>query len=109
MRKTAAPISCLCLSSILLLCAVGCVAAPTPYEEYVLARTALRSAQDVDSGRFAAALWVKAQDNYHNGEQAYRNAEFGRAKNYFLDAQSFAEKAENATRLKKFQTGDSFP
>ena len=109
MRKTVAPISFLSLSSAFLISAAGCVAAPPPYEEYTLARSAIRAAQDVDSARFASGLWVKAEENYRNGEKAFKDADYAEAKKFFAAAQVFAEKAENATRLKKFQTGESFP
>jgi hypothetical protein len=110
MRKIAAPILFRSLSSLVFLGAMaGCVAAPAPYDEYSLARSAVRAAQEFDSARFATGLWNKAEENYHNGQKAFKEAEFDRAKKYFVAAQQYAEKAENATRLKKFQSGDSFP
>lgn len=105
MRKTAAPILFLCLSSLV----TGCVAAPPCYEEYVMARAAVRAAHDVDSARFATGLYNKADENFRSGEKAYKDQDFAEAKKFFINAQAFAERAENATRLKKFQTGDSFP
>ena len=113
MQKIAAPILFRSLSrALFVFCAVsfvGCVAAPPPYEEYTLARAAVRAAQDVDSPRFASGLWHKADDSYRAGQKAYKDADFDIAKTYFVNAKVFAEKAENATRLKKFQTGDGFP
>lgn len=85
------------------------MAAPPPYEEYALARTAVKAAQDVDSARFALGLWSRAEQNYTAAQRAYRDNEFENAKKHFLLAIQFAEKAENATRLKRFQSGDSFP
>jgi hypothetical protein len=85
------------------------VAAPPPYEEYTLARTAVRAAQDVDSSRFSAGLWNRAEENYRLGQKAYKDSDFKEAKVYFKKAINFAERAENSTRLKKFQSGDSFP
>jgi hypothetical protein len=87
----------------------GCVLPPPPYEEYTMARSAVQAAQEADSPRFAASLWSKADENYHKGMKAYKEAEFENAKKYFIAAKDFAERAENATRLKKFQTGESFP
>ena len=107
MPKTAARISCLCLSSLMLLS--GCVAVPPPFEEYTLARAAVRAAQEVDSARFATGLWHRAEENYRNGEKAFKESDFDLALGYFQKATEFAERAENATRLKKFQSGDSFP
>ncbi len=101
MHKIAAPILFLCLSS--------CVVAPAPYEDYTIARSAFRAAQDVDSPRFATGLWNKAEENFRKGEKAWKDAEFEEARKYFKRSIGYSERAENATRLKKFQTGDSFP
>jgi hypothetical protein len=113
MRKTAAPISYLWLSSLILFGTiaplVGCVIAPPPYEEFALARSAVRAAQEFDSARFATANWNKADESYRNGQKAFKEGDFDQAKILFVTAQREAERAENATRLKKFQSGDSFP
>ena len=113
MLRTAAPTLCLWLSSSVLVITAatisGCVAAPPPYEEYTLARAAVRAAQDADAPRFSVGFWTKADDNYRNGQKAYRDADFDEAREFFKTAQIYAERAENSTRLKKFQTGESFP
>jgi hypothetical protein len=111
MQKIAAPTLFLWLNSLLILLSAvtGCVAAQPPYEEYTLARSAVRAAQESDSARFATAMWNKAEDNYRSGQKAYKEAEYENAKKYFSNAVQYAEMAENATRLKKFQTGESFP
>lgn len=106
MRKTAARISFLFLNSLTVL---GCVAAPAPYEDYVLARAAVRAAQDVDSARFSTGLFVRAEENYRRGQKSFKESDYQDAKNYFTKAIEYAERAENSTRLKKFQSGDSFP
>ncbi len=102
MLKTVALISFLSLSSCV-------VAAPPPFEEYTLARAAVRAAQDVDSPRFSAGLWNRADENFRKGQKAYKESDYAEAKVFFKKAIDFAERAENSTRLKKFQTGDSFP
>lgn len=112
MEKTAAPISFRSVSSLILifgLLATGCVAAPPPYEDYTLARAAIRAAQDVDSARFSGGYWNRAFDSFRMGETAFREADFADAKKHFVSAKAMAEKAENATRLKRFQTGDGQP
>lgn len=112
MPKTAVLILFRCLSSAFLAIGIlGCkvMAAPPPYEEYALARAAVRAAQDADSARFATGIWNKAEENYRAGQKAYRESDFGTAKRFFQQALLHAEKAENVTRLKKFQTGESFP
>ena len=87
----------------------SCVAVSPPYEEFTLARTAVKAAQDIDSARFATGLWHRAEENFRNGQKAFKESDYGPAKTYFKKALAFAERAENATRLKKFQSGDSFP
>ncbi len=123
MRKIAAPILYRSLSKILsgnklvtacslilLLGLSACVIAPpAPYEEYVLARAAVRAAQEVDSARFSTGLWNRAEESYRNGAKTFKDADFKDAQSHFLRAIEYAERAENATRLKKFQSGDSFP
>lgn len=108
MRKIAARISFLCLSSSVLTLN-GCVVPPAPYEEYTLARTALQAAQSADAARFAMPTYRRAEDSYRNGEQAFKDSDFEAAKMYFKNTIMFAERAENATKIKKFQSGDGFP
>ena len=111
MQKTAAPTLYLWLSSLVLVSSAitGCVIAPPPFEDYAIARSAVRAAQEFDSARFATASWNKAEDNYRNGQKAFKDGDFDQAKVFFVTALREAERAENATRLKKFQSGDSFP
>ncbi len=85
------------------------MAPAAPYEDYALARAAVRAAQEADSARFATNLWNKAEENFRSGQKAFRDADYESAKKHFQLAQQFAEKAENITRLKKFQTGENFP
>jgi hypothetical protein len=87
----------------------ACISPPPPYEDYTIARTAIHAAQEVDSARFAAGWWAKAEESYRKGEQAYREVEFEEAKKLFKNATKYAERAEDATRMKKFESGDSFP
>jgi hypothetical protein len=88
---------------------MACVSPPPPYEDYTIARTAIRAAQEVDSARFAAGWWAKAEENYRKAEIAYREVDFEEAKKFFKNATKYAERAEDATRMKKFESGDSFP
>lgn len=93
----------------LLLVLSSCVAAPPPYEEYTLARAAIKAAQDVDSARFSGGYWNRASDDFREGEKAWKDAEYETAKRLFKSAIQLSERAENATRLKRFQTGDGLP
>jgi len=88
---------------------VGCVIGPPPFEEYTIARSAVQAARAVDSVRFAPGLWNRADESFREGEKCYRDSEFDRARTLFQDATQYAERAENTTRLKKFQMGDGVP
>jgi cell fate (sporulation/competence/biofilm development) regulator YlbF (YheA/YmcA/DUF963 family) len=112
MQKTAVLILFRSLSSLLVVFGLlGCkvLASPPPYEEYNLARAAVRAAQEADSARFATGIWNKAEESFRSGQKAYKEADYDAAKKFFQAAQLHAEKAENVTRLKKFQTGENFP
>jgi hypothetical protein len=106
MRKTVAQISFLSLSSLAL---GACVAPRPPYEDYTLARTAISAARDVDAAKNAPGFWNRAEDSYRSAEREYQDNDFSAAKKHFVLAREYAEKAENATKLKKFQSGDSYP
>lgn len=93
--------------SLVLVGVVGCVSTP-PYEEYTLAREALRAAEEADSAKLSAAFWMKAEGAYREAEQAYKENQFDLARKKFVTARVLAEKAENQTRLKKFESGDVF-
>lgn len=86
---------------------LGCVFTP-PYEEYTLAREALRAAEESDSAKYSPAFWLKAEATYREAEQAYEYNQFDLARQKFTAARILAEKAENQTRLKKFESGDVF-
>jgi hypothetical protein len=110
MRRIVAPTSFRLVSSLFLTAGLaGCVVGPSPYEEYTLARSAVRAAQEIDSAQFAVGLWTKSEENFRLGEQAWKDNENDAARKYFKMAQVYAERAENATRLKKFQSGDAMP
>lgn len=84
----------------------GCAGHP-PLEEYSIARAALFAAKEVEAQRYAPGFWYKAEEHYRLGQSAYKNNDFKTAKVNFDQAKEFAEKAENATRLKKFQSGET--
>ena len=89
-----------------LLALSGCIA-PQPIEEYTLARAALNSAKESGSERLAPGLWYKAEENYRKGQKYLKDRDNESAKVGFLKAIEFAEKAENASRLKKFESGET--
>lgn len=83
---------------------VGC-AGPKPYEEYALAYVALRSAKKAEASRYSPGYWSKAERLYREGQQSYKDNTNEKAKKLFMASKKYAEKAENVTRLRKFQTG----
>ncbi len=87
---------------------VGCASAP-PISEYSLARTAIQSAKEFESPKYASGFWYKAEQHYLSGQKAFKENDFALARDNFIQARRFAERAENITRLKRFQTGEALP
>ncbi len=96
------------LALLTFLAVAGC-AAPPPFEEYTISRTALNSARDVEAGRYASGYWHRAEELYRKGQKQYKDSDYARARESFVSSIEFSEKAENATRLRKFQSGEGFP
>lgn len=84
-------------------------AGPKPIEDLVLAQTALKAAKDAGAASEASAYWYQAEENFRKGSVFMRDNYNYDAKEAFVRAKYFAEKAENVTRLKKFKSGESFP
>lgn len=82
---------------------IGCAGQP-PIDEYTIARTAIEAARFVDAPRFAPGLFGAAEDNYRTAQKAYNDRYHEQARSGFLKAQDLAEKSENATRIKRFQS-----
>lgn len=98
--------SLLVLSSSLFLS--GCVTF-IPVEEYTLARAAYESAKDADALKYAPALWYKAESAYKEGQRFYADRRYDNASRSFIQAKFLAEKAENAARLARYQSGEGIP
>lgn len=96
-------------SLILLLIAIGACAGPRPLKDFTLARTAIESARRVEAGRLAPKYWNKAGLHYRNGIYYFKQNLRSKAQEQFVKSRKFAEKAENQSRIKKFQTGDISP
>ncbi|MCB0415318.1 MAG: DUF4398 domain-containing protein [Bdellovibrionales bacterium] len=93
------------ISFFLILGSTSCVG-PAPVEEYNLARTALQAARAAESNRYASGFLHEAERLYRLAQHQYDNRDYENAESNFIKARSFAEKAENVTRLKKFKSGD---
>lgn len=84
---------------------VACATQP-PVEEYTLARTAIAAARDQDSARYAPSYWHQAEESYRKGEGYFKAQDYKLAEEEFIKAKQFAEKAENATRVQRFKSGE---
>ena len=69
----------------------------------------MESAKDADSPRYAPTLWYKAEEAYLKGQTFYKERRYDSARSAFLEAKYSAERAENAARLSRFQSGDTVP
>lgn len=96
------------LSIFLLSLLVGCAVNP-PVQEYTLARTALNAAQNAGASKYAAGIWFKAEENYRQGENAFKKGQFEVARQYFLESQDYSERAENKARYDKRKSGEDLP
>jgi hypothetical protein len=83
---------------------LGCVGSP-PVEEYNLARAAHDAASEAESSRYAQGLWYKADDAYKNAIRLYKDRKNNEAREEFNNARELLEKAENAARLSRIQSG----
>ena len=86
----------------------GCVTY-LPLDEYNIARAAMEGARDKEAMKFAPNLWFKAEQAYREGEAAYRDRRFDKARVMFEQARKLAEDAENAAHLSRFESGEIAP
>lgn len=82
----------------------ACVGAP-PIEEYNLARAAHEAATESESSRYAQGLWYKADDTYNNAIKLFKDRQHDGAREEFVNARELLEKAENAARIQRVQSG----
>lgn len=93
---------------VVVLLLAACSTVP-PLDEYALARTALESARERDSARYAPSYWHYAEEAYRKAEQSFRSDEYEEADKLFREARRLAEKAENTARLQKYKSGEAVP
>lgn len=86
----------------------GCVS-KIPVDEYTIARAAMDGARESEAPRYAPALWYKAEQAYREGEIFFRERVYDEALKRFTQARTWAEQAENAARLSRFESGDLAP
>jgi hypothetical protein len=77
-----------------------------PVEEYTLARTALAAAKRSQAPKFASGHWIKAEEFYKKAQRNYEDREYDVAREEFIQARIYAEKAESKSRLRVAVSGD---
>lgn len=102
------------LATVFAICVVGlvvpgCVTVKIPVEEYNLARAAVNAARDTEAARFAPGLWHKAEESYKRAQHFYKDRRYKEAQELFVEARLNAERAENAARVARFQSGEVTP
>jgi hypothetical protein len=94
---------CICISGL-----SACVTS-VPLEEYTLARSAYEAAREAESARYAPGLWYKADEAYKKGQKFYQERDYQAATEMFNQAKTLSERAENAARIARMQTGGAPP
>lgn len=85
---------------------VSCQTTPAPVTEYALARAAIDAARSAQAPRLSAGYWHQADEFYRRARAYYKDREYDKAKDLFIQARLMAEKAENSARLIRLKTGD---
>jgi hypothetical protein len=84
----------------------SCASIPIPIEEYSLAKAAFDAAVASESAKYAPQLFYKAEKAYKRGEKLYKERDYEEAKRQFVASRKLAEKAEDMSRIKQFNSGD---
>ena len=85
----------------------SCVSTTVPIQEYTIAKSAYEAALASESAKYAPQLFYKAEKAYKNAEKLYKEKDYSGAREAFLTSQKLSEKAENASRIKQFNTGEA--
>jgi hypothetical protein len=85
---------------------IGCAHAQ-PIDEWALAYSAVDSAKQVQAHRYAPGLWFKAEESYKSAQELFDERAYRESEQEFVRARNFAERAENITRIKRYQSGEA--
>lgn len=85
----------------------ACVTANIPSREYTLAKAAYDAAIAAEAVKFAPQLYYKAEKSYKKAELLYKDRYYDEARKEFIAAQKWSERAENAARMKQFNSGET--
>lgn len=92
--------------SYILICGVGCASMQAPILEYTLADTAIKAAKAVQAVRYSPGNWHEAEEAYRQARILYNEREYEQAVELFEKARRAAEKAENSARLIRLRNGE---
>lgn len=84
----------------------SCASIPIPIEEYSLAKAAFDAAVAAESAKYAPQLFYKAEKAYKRGEKLYKERDYEEARRQFIASRKMAEKAEDMSRIKQFNSGE---
>jgi len=84
---------------------LSCTGKP-PIQDYNLAYVAVEAAKGSQAAKYAPALWTLAERSYQEGQEFFRRERYREAEKAFVRARGYAEKAENISRLRRYETGD---
>ena len=84
----------------------SCASVLIPVEGYSLAKAAFDAAVAAESAKYAPQLFYKAEKAYKRGEKLYKDRDYEEAKRQFVASRKMAEKAEDMSRIKQFNSGE---
>ena len=68
----------------------------------------MASAKAANASLYSPGVWSQAEEAYFEAKKHFKEREYDDAAVKFEEARRLAERAENISRLKKFQSGESF-
>jgi len=93
------------LAFLVFMASASC-AGPKPIKEFALSKIALEHAKKAGAESYASGWYYKADTTFSNAEKAYKLNDNLVAKELFIKARKYAERAENSSRVQKFKSGD---
>ena len=94
------------LLSLLILIAGCSVIVTVPEDEFILADTAIKFAKTAKAPQYAPGQWHRAEEAFRLGKAHYKLGDYEKARNFFLKARVYGERAENAARLIRYKEGE---
>jgi hypothetical protein len=77
-----------------------------PNLDLVIAREALSSATEVEGAKYSPSNYNYAEEAFHRGMRYYHDGSYEKAVDEFQTCITYAERAENASRVTRQKQGD---